>query len=982
MVARSVRRLPGVQFESRPPAVADVLPRMDVAVFVGFAASGPLHTPVAVDDPRVFSDVFGDDAPLAWDRERGELRRANLGPAVRAFFRNGGSRCWVLRVARADSVPTEPDDWARSNRFPIAGLVRGSGRSLRPAFVAARSEGSWSDRLGVGAAVQLQPVLASDPAVADGRVVAMRLDVPDTVVVGDALRLTWSTGSPPSPMASLIAPVVAIDGDLVTLGADQVWLLAEPPVTTSPWTASWFPHGEAPEPMPALQGEPEWRGDGTVALALTAEAPVVPGAFMVLSCGGEEVWVVVDGAHTAERSSSPPTRYTELSGRWSRPAFAAPHGLLAEPTATLVGERIRVELWVRKEGGRPLRLGDLGLAPGHPRFLGALPTDLRLFEPDEDLLSDDEKALRDRVRALAGGGVDLRSHHREYWQSVTNPRFPLAVDGVRIDVFIPLGMPVVPEWFLDAVPVQGDPIERDGLANFGADLFVDRALTGETTSDLAARADFIRWQRQSPRRLKGIHAAFAVEEATLIAAPDAVQPGWSREQVTAPRELDAPQLAASADADGRWHLAWTSVDAEAAYALERATTSEFTDARPVPLASSPATTYDVPASVPSGTWFRVRAYRPYVDVDGREVAASFWSDAVDVIVPPPQFLDCPPGALGVPVVAPVAAPDANGSYRLSWSAVDGALGYEVQESSEPDFADPTTVFLGAATEVWLYGRAPGRYHYRVRARGSLAKVSTPIACGDGSFRFDVTEVATPALVVAAHHAGGIGEEVVFDGSAFTEHFGGAGNTRTAIADGFRYLVARDGGWPGMPTFRAWNPAAVGDFGKAFALTVPAPLQRVLSPVAAYATGSKQTMLDVHSALLRLCAARGDLMAVLSLPEHYRENEAARHTTELRALTPEETPWSHGALYHPWVLAKGDPDVLRTPPDGAICGVMARRAVRRGPWIAPANEPLSGVLVRQRHGEARRPGRGQQHRHGGNSITLPFARPHGRAGTRR
>ena len=148
-MARSVRRLPGVQFESRPPPLPEVLPRMDVAVFVGFAASGPLHLPVAVDDLRSFADLFGDDASLAWDAERGEVRCANLGPSVRAFFRNGGGRCWVVRVARPalpeeerGSDGTDANDWARSNRFPVAGLARLSGGVLAPAFLAARCEGS------------------------------------------------------------------------------------------------------------------------------------------------------------------------------------------------------------------------------------------------------------------------------------------------------------------------------------------------------------------------------------------------------------------------------------------------------------------------------------------------------------------------------------------------------------------------------------------------------------------------------------------------------------------------------------------------------------------------------------------------------------------------------------------------------------------------------------------------------------------------
>ena len=65
---------------------------MDIAAFVGFAASGPLHIPVAVEDAAQFGAIFGDDAPLAWDFERGEQLYAYLGPAVRAFFRNVGKQ--------------------------------------------------------------------------------------------------------------------------------------------------------------------------------------------------------------------------------------------------------------------------------------------------------------------------------------------------------------------------------------------------------------------------------------------------------------------------------------------------------------------------------------------------------------------------------------------------------------------------------------------------------------------------------------------------------------------------------------------------------------------------------------------------------------------------------------------------------------------------------------------------------------------------
>ncbi|MFP2912350.1 hypothetical protein ACLESD_46485, partial [Pyxidicoccus sp. 3LFB2] len=86
----AARRLPGLRFEMQAPPVADVLPRMDVAAFVGFAASGPLHVPVVVEDVADFEAVFGAAPLLAWDAERGEPVHAQLESAVRAFFRQRG----------------------------------------------------------------------------------------------------------------------------------------------------------------------------------------------------------------------------------------------------------------------------------------------------------------------------------------------------------------------------------------------------------------------------------------------------------------------------------------------------------------------------------------------------------------------------------------------------------------------------------------------------------------------------------------------------------------------------------------------------------------------------------------------------------------------------------------------------------------------------------------------------------------------------
>ncbi|NTU86267.1 MAG: phage tail sheath protein, partial [Chloroflexales bacterium] len=66
--------------------------------------------------------------------------------------------------------------------------------------------------------------------------------------------------------------------------------------------------------------------------------------------------------------------------------------------------------------------------------------------------------------------------------------------------------------------------------------------------------------------------------------------------------------------------------------------------------------------------------------------------------------------------------------------------------------------------------------------------------------------------------------------------------------------------------------------------------------------------------------------------------------------------SYGALYHPWPVVGDETSrgLVRLPPDGPAIGVLARRALARGAWVAPANEALRDVvalappIARERH----------------------------------
>src|SRR5262249_3395216 len=92
--------------EVRPPGVyishADIFPRVvsltdtRTAGFVGLSVKGPLHEPVRINSWDEFVEAFGDG-------DIGYLARA-----VEGFFVNGGSRCYVVRVAHRARGETKP----------------------------------------------------------------------------------------------------------------------------------------------------------------------------------------------------------------------------------------------------------------------------------------------------------------------------------------------------------------------------------------------------------------------------------------------------------------------------------------------------------------------------------------------------------------------------------------------------------------------------------------------------------------------------------------------------------------------------------------------------------------------------------------------------------------------------------------------------------------------------------------------------------
>ena len=81
--------------------------RTDIAAFVGIAKRGPSRRAVAIDSWKQFTAVFG-----------GLFEHGYLGYVIKAFFENGGRRCWVVRVegeaAQIASAVLRADDAANT----------------------------------------------------------------------------------------------------------------------------------------------------------------------------------------------------------------------------------------------------------------------------------------------------------------------------------------------------------------------------------------------------------------------------------------------------------------------------------------------------------------------------------------------------------------------------------------------------------------------------------------------------------------------------------------------------------------------------------------------------------------------------------------------------------------------------------------------------------------------------------------------------
>lgn len=551
----------------------------------------------------------------------------------------------------------------------------------------------------------------------------------------------------------------------------------------------------------------------------------------------------------------PPVAITESDGLSRVSAFlGSPPAVSTLPSV----RRLNFEMTVWKGEERIAQLSDLGFGGRHSRFWSLLPDDERLFRLP--LGEEEPEAPKGLVR------------------EAQTPRFPIAGEESPASFYLPWGMgrqrtrDVALE--LDGSLITGTTLERDGLADFGAGLFLDPDLATLGSDTLRQEAEYRRFVLDRP--LSGLHSLLPIREVSLVAAPDAVHRAWSTGLGSSmPTLLSAPVLEPidGPDDAGVWTATWTAVDGADTYRLQQDDDPEF----PAPkIACDGDQLKALLASAqgcPGDRFFRVRAER-----DGERGP---WSNTERALMPPEPFEDCErdrPGSYRL-MYTSAASPGAVLEWTASDPAESWASRFELQESADAGFFSAKAVSLDPLSfdsHVLPDRRTAGRY-YRIRGVGNLpGPWSNTVYVGP-------TERA-----------------------AFTEY---------------------------PPT--DYDPS---------------------------------DLLAVQLALIRFAAGRGDLSAVLGMPEHYRAVEAVEHARILTvadsSLTSSPPPleagvphlaqgetWilSYASLYHPWVTTRSD-DVqdegpLRIqPPEGVASGMIAGMSNEFGAWIAPANRALGGIVA--------------------------------------
>lgn len=633
---KPLARLPGIYVDRVDPPAPEGLPRMDVAVFVGLAASGPVHRAIALESVAAFEAVFGGDVPLAFDPARGETIVSNLARSVRAFFSNGGRRCWVVRVAMTAALADlwgDADNGATRSSFALSGILAraptsaGAASVVRPALLAARSLGSWADEISLSARVLRESVVIDAPKALTAR--GFTFADRSGLAAGDMLELAARNGS-----SVRYAKVVRVDSGTVS----ALWIAGFVPLETG----GVIETGQAQVAGNSRLYDAKLTEGEVTSLTITepvAVSPLVLGRWVKFERQGKADWLMIDRIDASDRM-------TAIGRAWRQVGSHMPQGDFAARRCTL-------EIAENAGDARGSTAG-IGLAREHPAAIQAVLDDDLFYAPAES-----------RVAARRAAFALTEAERRRLAAATPRPEAIslfgsadfTAADRVALRTgWLPLGLGAAFGEPARAIHSGADALARDGLDTIDERLFLDPRLASLTLTGLAAEAERLRDLEEE--QLFGIHAAIDIpgdlySPASLIAVPDAglpaIAPAADRHQPPAPKpgepnlprwinHLDGCPPAPSADTltgpdwsrfldsetevlatpvlvdppasspDGNYAIEWQADVAGTIYVLEEAARFDFADAAEV-LRATNATSFAATSRAEGTYYYRLHVER-------------------------------------------------------------------------------------------------------------------------------------------------------------------------------------------------------------------------------------------------------------------------------------------------------------------------------------------------------------------------------------
>jgi hypothetical protein len=95
-----------------------------------------------------------------------------------------------------------------------------------------------------------------------------------------------------------------------------------------------------------------------------------------------------------------------------------------------------------------------------------------------------------------------------------------------------------------------------------------------------------------------------------------------------------------------------------------------------------------------------------------------WWEQVTAVFLPVVLRDTTAPA-SAPVLGDISNPDGDGDYTVSWSAVERATSYTLEEDDNAGFSSPVVAYSGPNTSTPITGRDIGAYYYRIKASNGM-----------------------------------------------------------------------------------------------------------------------------------------------------------------------------------------------------------------------------------------------------------------------